>query len=524
MTGAGPAQRQSRPPQPATDAPAAGTNSLMTGDEYLESLRDGRAVHVDGERVKDVTRHPAFRNAARSIARLYDALHDPATADVLTGVDPGTGIRTHHFFKPSRSPADLVRAREAITTWARMSYGFLGRTPEYKAAFMAGLGVSADYYGPFAANATAWYEKFASKALHLNHVIINPPVDRKRAIHDMEDVFVHAVRETDAGVVVSGAKMLGTGSALTNAGFVAPVGSAQLAQGEAERFALVFFVRMDNPGVRLICRTPYERRAQSPFDHPLSSRFDENDSVLVMDEALIPWEDVLVHRDIERATGFYAVSGFPNLYNFQSGIRLGVKLELMAGLLARATRANGTDAFRGVQAGLGELVTLRDLVGALTSAMAYDPEPGPGGTVLPRLEHASAMRMVGPRVWNQVHELFETLLGGAPLVVPSSVRDLADPELRPLIDRYYRGADTSALERIKLFKLVWDTIGTEFGARHELYERNYSGNGEQVRLDALRWATRRGSLDRYEALVQECLDDYDTDGWRRGPWLGPEQD
>ncbi|MFD5699455.1 4-hydroxyphenylacetate 3-hydroxylase family protein [Streptomyces lasiicapitis] len=496
----------------------------MTGDEYLESLRDGRAVHVDGERVKDVTRHPAFRNAARSIARLYDALHDPATADVLTGLDPDTGIRTHHFFKPSRSPADLVRAREAITTWARMSYGFLGRTPEYKAAFMAGLGVSADYYGPFAANATAWYERFASKALHLNHVIINPPVDRKRAIHDMEDVFVHAVRETDAGVVVSGAKMLGTGSALTNAGFVAPVGSAQLAQGEAERFALVFFVRMDNPGVRLICRTPYERRAQSPFDHPLSSRFDENDSVLVMDEALIPWEDVLVHRDIERATGFYAVSGFPNLYNFQSGIRLGVKLELMAGLLARATRANGTDTFRGVQAGLGELVTLRDLVGALTSAMAYDPEPGPGGTVLPRLEHASAMRMVGPRVWNQVHELFETLLGGAPLVVPSSVRDLADPELRPLIDRYYRGADTSALERIKLFKLIWDTIGTEFGARHELYERNYSGNGEQVRLDALRWATRRGSLDRYEALVQECLDDYDTDGWRRGPWLGPEQE
>lgn len=134
------------------------------------------------------------------------------------------------------------------------------------------------------------------------------------------------------------------------------------------------------------------------------------------------------------------------------------------------------------------------------------------------------MRMAGAHIWNRVHELFETLLGGAPLVVPSSVRDLADPELRPLIDRYYRGADSSALERIKLFKLVWDAIGTEFGARHELYERNYSGNGEQVRLDALRWATRRGSLDRYEALVQECLDDYDTDGWRRGPWLGPEQD
>ncbi|TBO58287.1 Pyoverdin chromophore biosynthetic protein pvcC [Streptomyces kasugaensis] len=495
-------------------------NALMTGADYLESLRDGRQVYVDGERVKDVTRHPAFRNSALSVSRLYDALHDPATAEVLTGVDD-SGIRTHKFFKPSRTAAELVEAREAIATWARMSYGFLGRTPEYKASFMSGLGVNADYYGPYAANATAWYREFASRALYLNHVIINPPVDRKRAIHDMEDVFVHAVRETDAGVVVSGAKMLATGSALTNAGFVAPVGSAALAPGKAEAFALVFFVRMDNPGVRLICRTPYANPARGPFDAPLSSRFDENDSVLLLDEALIPWEDVLVHRDIERATGFYATSGFPNLYNFQSGTRLSVKLELMAGLLARGTRANGTDGFRGVQAAVGELITMRDMVWALTSAMAYDPEPSSGGTVVPRLEHASAMRMYNAQVWDRVHELFETTLGGAPLAVPSSGRDLTHPELRPLIDRFYRGADTSATDRIKLLKLVWDAIGTEFGGRHELYERNYSGNGEQVRLDALKWATRRGSLARYEALVQECLDDYDVEGWRRGPWQDP---
>ncbi|MEV4871850.1 4-hydroxyphenylacetate 3-hydroxylase family protein [Streptomyces syringium] len=493
-------------------------HTLMTGEEYLESLRDGRQVYLDGDLVKDVTRHPAFRNSALSVARLYDALHDPATADVLTGVDVGTGIRTHNFFKPSRSAAELVEAREAIATWARMSYGFLGRTPEYKASFMSGLGVNADYYGPYAANAAAWYREFAGKALYLNHVIINPPVDRKRAIHDMEDVFVHAVRETDAGVVVSGAKMLATGSAITNAGFVAPVGSAVLAPGKAEPFALAFFVRMDNPGVKLVCRTPYAQAARSPFDAPLSSRFDENDSVLLLDEALIPWEDVLVYRDIERATGFYATSGFANLYNFQSGIRLSVKLELMAGLLARGTRANGTDEFRGVQAAVGEVITMRDMVWALTSAMAYDPEPGSGGMVVPRLEHASAMRMYNAQVWDRVHELFETTLGGAPLAVPSSARDLANPELRPLIDRFYRGADTSALDRIKLLKLVWDAIGTEFGGRHELYERNYSGNGEQVRLDALKWATRRGNLARCEALVQDCLDDYDVDGWRRGPW------
>ncbi|MBP2472556.1 aromatic ring hydroxylase [Crossiella equi] len=492
----------------------------MNGVAYLDSLRDGRQVYVDGERVKDVTTHPAFANSARSIARLYDALHDPSTSDVLTGPDEH-GTRTHRFFSPHYSSADLLASREAIAIWARLGYGFLGRTPEYKAAFMSGLGVNADYYGDYADNARSWYREFTEKALYLNHVIINPPLDRSRPIHEMADSFVHAVRETDAGIVVRGAKMLATGSAITNASFVAPVASAELARGKAEDFALVFFARMDNPGVKLICRTPYAARASSPFDYPLSSRFDENDAVLVLDDALIPWEDVLIHRDIERATGFYARSGFASLYNFQSSIRLAVKLELMAGLLAKGTRANGTDGFRGVQAAVGELVTMRDLVWALSTAMAHDTEPGPGTTVVPKLEHASAMRVHNAQIWDRVHELFETTLGGAPLVVPSSAQDLANPEIGPLIERFYRGATGDAHGRIKLFKLVWDAIGTEFGGRHELYERNYSGNAEQVRLDALKWATRRGSLARYESFVEECLADYDTDGWRRGPWLNP---
>src|SRR5262245_25407460 len=100
--------------------------AMLTGSEYLESLRDGRNVYVNGEKVSDVTTHPAFRNAALSVSRMYDALHDPATVDVLTGAD-AFGTRTHKFFKPSRSSQDLIEAREAIALWSRMGYGFLGR-------------------------------------------------------------------------------------------------------------------------------------------------------------------------------------------------------------------------------------------------------------------------------------------------------------------------------------------------------------------------------------------------------------
>ncbi|PYR64801.1 MAG: Pyoverdin chromophore biosynthetic protein pvcC, partial [Acidobacteria bacterium] len=316
----------------------------MSGSEYLETLRDDRAVYLYGERVQDVTVHPAFRNSARSIARLYDALHKEELRDLMTTVDR-FGIRTHRFFAPSYSAVELLAARDAIAAWARLTYGFMGRTPDYKAAFMATLGANPEFYSPFEENARQWYRRFASKALYLNHVLINPPVDRMKPVHEIADVFLHVVRETDRGAIVSGAKMLATGSALTNATFVAQNSATTLQQGKAEDFALVFIAPMDTPGTKLLCRPSYEQSARSPFDQPLSSRFDENDAVLIFDGALIPWENFLVYRNVERANSFFPESGFFNRYNLQGGTRLAVKLDLMTGLLARGLAINGTDGF-----------------------------------------------------------------------------------------------------------------------------------------------------------------------------------
>lgn len=499
----------------------AETDELLTADEYLESLRDARAVYIYGERVGDVTTHPAFRNSARSIARLYASLHDPQLRDTLLTTDR-YGIRTHKFFAPSRTAQELLEAREAIAAWARLSYGFMGRTPEYKAAFMASLGANPEFYTPYDQNALSWYKKFTSRALYLNHVLVNPPVDRKKPIHEVADVFVHVVKETDAGVVVSGAKMLATGSALTHGTFVAQNSSTHLEGGKAEDFALVFIAAMDTPGTTLLCRGSYEERAQSPFDHPLSSRFDENDAVLIFDNALIPWENVLVYRDVERANSFYRNSGFFSRYNLQSGTRLGVKLDFMAGLFAKGIAANGTDEFRGVQVALGEVIGWRNLIWALTTAMVLDPQPGPGDSVIPKVENAATLRLFAAQCWAAIHEIFETSLGGSPLVAPSSYKDLKNPELRPLIDRYYRGSDSTAENRIKLFKLIWDAIGTEFGGRHELYERNYSGNNEQIRLDVLNFARVKGQLDGFKALADQCMSDYDLDGWTQSTWTFEE--
>src|SRR5207244_3022252 len=170
----------------------------FTGEEYLESLRDGREIWIYGERVKDVTTHPAFRNTARMIARLYDALHDPAKKPILTAeTDTGSGGFTHKFFKPARNAEEMVACRDAIAEWARISYGWIGRSPDYKAAFLATLGANSGYYAPYEDNAKRWYKKVQEDVSFVNHAIDNPPHDRDKPLDEVNEFYMHVEQETD---------------------------------------------------------------------------------------------------------------------------------------------------------------------------------------------------------------------------------------------------------------------------------------------------------------------------------------
>lgn len=489
-------------------------NQLFTGADYLASLDDGREVWFDGERVNNVTTHAAFRNSARSNARLYDALHDPQTKDQMTGVDK-FGTRTHHFFKPAYCAEDLADGKRAIEIWQRQSFGWMGRTPDYKAAFMAQLAEGHEFYGDYAENALAWYKRSSQRCLFMNHVLIDPPVDRHLPPSSVRDVYVTVDKETDAGIVVSGAKMVATGSALTHATFVAMNSgvAARMQEGRDEDMALVFIAEMKTPGLKLLSRPSYEASARSPFDAPLASRFDENDAVVVFENALIPWENVLVYRDVNRAKGFYAESGFFNRFNLQASVRLAVKLEFCIGLMLKGTAASGSGEFRGVQTAIGEMIGMCNQLWAMSTAMVTDPESGIGESVVPKIQFAAANRMYMTNCWSKVRDAFECVLAGAPSFTVSSVGDLRTPELSSIIDTYYRGTGMSGPDRIKLFKLVWDALYSEFAGRHALYERNYAGNQDQQRLDALTWAESRGDADRYRGMVEQCMADYDTEGW-----------
>ncbi|TCP30864.1 4-hydroxyphenylacetate 3-monooxygenase oxygenase component [Scopulibacillus darangshiensis] len=499
---------------------------MMNGKEYLESLRDGRVVYLNGEKVEDVTAHPAYQNAARSIARLYDALHDPEKAPILT-TETEYGFRTHKFFKASTSAEELLEARDAMAEWSKLSYGFMGRTPDYKAAFIGSLGPYADFYKGFEDNARRWYKKAQKDVPFCNHTIVNPQMDRDQPLHKNKDVFVRAVEERDDGVIVSGAKMVGTSAALTHYNFVANYSPVDLGEGD-QSHALIFFVPMNAPGLKIVSRQSYEEIATklgTPYDYPLSSRFDENDAVIVLDNVFIPWEDILTYKNVDVANGFRPKTGWVNRYTFQGCTRFAVKLDFMVGLLLKATEMAGTNRFRGVQANIGEVMSWRNMFWAISTAMATNPEKGANGCVLPNGTYATAYRVFAPMVWPKIKEIFEQVAAGGLIQLPSSAKDFLNPELRPYLDQYYKGSGgVSAEERVKVMKLIWDAIGTEFGGRNELYEINYAGNHEGIRLDTLKFADNSGQTDKFKDFVDQALSDYDLSGWTSEDWINPEKD
>ena len=320
-------------------------------------------------------------------------------------------------------------------------------------------------------------------------------------------------KETDNGVIVSGAKVVATGSAITNFNFISHYGLPI----KKKEFAIICTVPMDAPGIKLISRTSYAQNAAvtgTPFDYPLSSRMDENDAVFIFDKVLVPWENIFAYGDPDQINGFMPQTGFIQRFTFQGCIRLAVKLDFIAGLLLKALEIAGTKDFRGVQARAGEVIGWRNMFWALADAMMLNPDEGPNGSVLPKMDYGMAYRMFMAQGYPRIKEIIEQDVASGLIYLPSGALDFKNAQIRPYLDKYVRGSNgIEAVDRVKLMKLLWDAIGSEFGGRHELYERNYSGNHENVRVEMLMNAMNNGTTSVMNGMVEQCMAEYDLDGW-----------
>jgi 4-hydroxyphenylacetate 3-monooxygenase len=229
----------------------------------------------------------------------------------------------------------------------------------------------------------------------------------------------------------------------------------------------------------------------------------------------VPWENVFCYGDAEKANNFFPRTGFLPRALLHGCTRLAVKLDFIAGLLLKAVEASGTKDFRGVQANVGEVLVWRNLFWGLSEAMVRNPKPWIGKYLLPDIEPAGAYQITSTMAYTKVKYLIEQTVASGLIYLNSSARDFKNSDIRPYLDKYMRGSNGyKAEDRTKLMKLLWDAIGTEFAGRHELYEINYGGSTEEIRRYVLFGAQALGTADKLKGFAEECMAEYDLDGWR----------
>lgn len=493
---------------PSTNVPPRKTQPL-TRARYIESLRGSREVWVHGERVEDLTTHPVFRNNAHMFGRQYHVLHDPnRNQKLLAPTDTGSDGQTFSFFRVPRRIDDLLAEREALAEWARVVYGWAGQGPEEGASLIVALGVAPEAFGQFEANARRWYQKASEQALFFHHAIHQP----MNGLRDPCEVPLIIERETDNGLIVSGSAIVPSCAALSHCGFIL---HHAFWPSRGEDHPLAFIAPMDSPGIKLQCRPSSNvltRLYGTPFDYPLTSRFEDNDAVLTFDGALIPWENVLAWGSGTDGILSFLRGSFAARKNFQESIRLAVKLEFIAGLLMHAAKAAGTSSLPESRAAAGELLSYRNLFWGLSEAQIRVPDPWINGALLPGSDHGMTSKIFSTVVYPRVREIIERTVGTGSVFLTANAADFTNPETQRNFDRLVRGQNGySTLDRVKLMKLLWDAIGVDAQSRMDAQSRAKVAN--ELRETVYSSASATGFADQCMDFASRCLNEYDAEGW-----------
>ena len=357
---------------------------LMTGEDYLESIRDGRRVYVGGELVEDVTTHPAFRNAARSFAMIYDRKRAPENRDVMTFEEDGETFST--YFLLPRTREDLARRFETHRRIASWTHGLIGRSPDNFPSYVSGLVMDPAMFDRirqgFGDNIRSYYRHMRANDIFASHTVTNPqgwrPANPAEA-QKRTPPTLRVVDEDDSGVTINGLKMLGTASVFcheTWCGNLQPVAPGQ------EKESITCVVPLNAPGVSIWSRKPYERYAVSEFDNPLAARFDETDSAVLFENVKVPWERVFCHDNVEMTRAIYMRTPGHAMANHQANVRFLEKLKLIVGIAGKLAEMNNVRHVPAVQFTLGRLAAMQATLEGLIMGQINC-----GEAQVPRLSH-----------------------------------------------------------------------------------------------------------------------------------------
>jgi anthranilate 3-monooxygenase (FAD) / 4-hydroxyphenylacetate 3-monooxygenase len=407
-------------------------------------------------------------------------------------------------FMAPRNHADLVKRRNAFQLWSEATFGLMGRSPDFMNTVLLAFAEAKDVFArggqKFADNLVRYYEHVRENDLFLSHALISPQTDRSKASFEQADPHLHmgVLKETAEGLVIRGARMLATMGPICDEMLIYNLPG--LRPGD-EPHAVAFAVPVDAPGLRQICREPYNWGERADFDHPLAANFEECDSVLIFNDVLVPWDRVFIHNNVALANALYPDTALRNHTAHQTNVRALVKMRFAVGIAQAIAKAVKADQFLHVQEKLGECMSYVELVKSAIVRAEVEHDVLPSGNVRASLPALQALRGLLPTFYPRVIEVLQIIGAGGLLMSPSAA-DFNAPEIATDVARFYQGAEGfPSVDRVRLFKIAWDLCGDSFGARQLQYERFYAG--DPVRILAM---TYLGTDDRdYRALVERAV-------------------
>ncbi|SIR99254.1 anthranilate 3-monooxygenase (FAD) / 4-hydroxyphenylacetate 3-monooxygenase [Peribacillus simplex] len=478
---------------------------IKTGEEYINRIKSRKPeVWLGGRVVEDIYNEPIFKQPIQEIAKLYDIQHDPEYQDEITHICKETGERVNNAFLFPKTSEDLQKRSKLFEVYARMTYGLMGRTPDFLNVVVTSMAHNSwfldEYNKDWSQNIKDYYAYIRDNDLFLTHAIINPQNDRSKQSYEQKETYTHlgTVEEKEEGILVRGAKMLATLAPITDEVII--YSFPGFTPGD-ERHAVAFALPIDTPGLRIICREPMQDGTRSIFDHPLASRYEEMDALLVFNDVLVPWNRVFLYNNVDAANRLYPMTGIAEQPAHQSGVRGYIKLAFAVEVACKVADSIGVDGFLHVQRDLGELVQSVEVIRSLLRVAEYEYTINDYGEARPNPDALETIRGFLPEMYPRAIEVIQTIGAGGLLMSPTGA-DFDNPELRSDIDKYYGGrSGVSAEERVRVFKLAWDLCGEAFGQRLLQYERYYTG--DPVRKRAIFY--NKYKKNKNFAMVDEVL-------------------
>lgn len=480
---------------------------LRTGKEHLERLRDGRVVYIGKERVDDVTKHPAFRHAAQTVADVYDMKNDPANRDDMTFEEDGE-IYPAYFLR-AKTKDDLRLRMRAHKGIADATHGFFGRSVDHVSSFVAGLTTDADFLntdkGQFGENLLGYYDYMRKNDIYATYAVIPPQAARDPKFYQRQNLPIptlSVVREDDDGVVISGMKMLATASVVSDEiwiGNVLPLAPEMSAQ------AITCAIPANTKGLTLWSRKPIEPQVSSEFDAPLSWRYDETDAMVICENVKVPWEKIFSLNDAEQSYQMYWKTPSHCYGNHQSNVRYLSKLQLIVGLASKVTQATGAIQVPAVKEVLGRFAALEATLSGMIHGQIEAAEDWPVGYKTPNRRMMYAALNWCTESYSQIIDNLRELTGGGVFQMPADISVMQDADLAETFQTFFQTPQLDATNRMKLFKLAWDMVGSEFAGRHQQYEKFYAGASFVIRGHSFREAP----WEKFDGVVDEIMSGYD---------------